>query len=444
MVERRLTAWLRPVLMLVSMAGILSLAACGGGSGAPNNPYAPGPSTPTPVTVLPATGTAYPAVPFPLTISGGVSPYTAVSTNPAIVPVSQNVGGNSIVLLAANVESDTAVTITVRDSIGQTATVPIVVRPAPLLPSSVTITGSPACTGGGQLCSGTSGTASVKVTGPGGGGLANRQVRFDVVQGSYAIQSNNPAQPLVQTLTVVTDQNGDALVGLVVPANVTSQLGVIRATELTSGIQVTGQFTIVQQITGTNIVTTIPNGKTTINGPFKGLCSTGVRVTFYVFGGTPPYRVSTNFPDSASVVGTPVGVQGGSFDVITNGACFIGLTFAIVDANGFTVSAPPTVDNLPGTEDQPTEPQPLSVTPTSYGSVSSPLVCTGRTFPFTITGTSPFSASASTPGTVLNPNPVPASPGTLSVSSVPSGLTTITIGDAGRPQLLRSVSIYCQ
>lgn len=438
MLERRLTAWLRPVLMLVSAAGILSLAACGGGNGAPNNPYAP---AATPLSAFPAGGVAYSGSPFTLTIDGGVAPFTAVSSNPAVLPVSQNVVGNSIVLLAANVDADTAVTITIRDSAAQTTNAPMLVKPSLLLPSAVTITGSPACTGGGQLCSGTNGTASVKVTGPGGAGIANRQVRFDVVQGTYAIQS--PSFGLVQSLTVVTDQNGNALVGLAVPANAESQLGVIRATELTSGIQVTGQFTIVQQITGTNIVTTIPNGKTTINGPFKGVCSTGVRVTHYIFGGTPPYRVSVNFPDHVSLVGTPVGVQGGGFDVITNGSCFVGLSFVIVDASGFTVTTSPTVDNVPGTEDVPAAPQALSVTPPSYGSVGTPLICTGRTFPFTITGTKPFSASASTAGTVLNPNPVTTSPGTLSVSLLPSGLTSITIGDSSPTQQFRTVEIYC-
>ena len=35
----RLTAWLRPLLTLAALAGVLSLAACGGGSGAPSQPF---------------------------------------------------------------------------------------------------------------------------------------------------------------------------------------------------------------------------------------------------------------------------------------------------------------------------------------------------------------------------------------------------------------------
>ena len=81
----------------------------------------------------------------------------------------------------------------------------------------------------------------------------------------------------------------------------------------------------------------IPSGTTTITGPFSGVCSTGVRVSHYIFGGTPPYRVVVNFPDAVTLVNS-VGARrnGGGFDVITNGTCFTGLTFAITDANGRT------------------------------------------------------------------------------------------------------------
>jgi hypothetical protein len=66
MVERRLIAWLRPALALFGIAGILLLAGCGGGSGAPNNPYTP----PPPVvgrSLLPAALTAYAGTPVTLT-----------------------------------------------------------------------------------------------------------------------------------------------------------------------------------------------------------------------------------------------------------------------------------------------------------------------------------------------------------------------------------------
>ena len=52
--------------------------ACGGGSGAPNNPYAPGPATPGPLTVLPTAATAYSGIPTTLTVSGGTAPVPGV------------------------------------------------------------------------------------------------------------------------------------------------------------------------------------------------------------------------------------------------------------------------------------------------------------------------------------------------------------------------------
>ena len=57
----RLTAWLRPLLTLAALAGVLSLAACGGGNGAPNNPFEPPPAVPGPLTITPDTATAYSA-----------------------------------------------------------------------------------------------------------------------------------------------------------------------------------------------------------------------------------------------------------------------------------------------------------------------------------------------------------------------------------------------
>jgi hypothetical protein len=449
MLERRLAGWLRPVLSLLSLAALLALGGCGGGGGAVNDPSPPTTPQVTPIVILPAGGTAYSGVPFVLTISGGVPPYTAVSSNPAILPATQNVSGNSLVLVPANVGDDTPVNITIRDAVAQAATVAVLVRPSLLLPASITITGSPACTGGGQLCSGTTGTARVRVTGPGGAGIAGRSVRFEVVQGNFQLVSTNPAQPLVSTLTVVTDINGDATIVLSVPANAVSQLGVLRAVETTTGSQVTGQFTIVQQIAGTAILSVIPNGTTTITGPFENECSSGVLVRHYIFGGQPPYQVSPSFPQAVTLVGSPVQVQGGSFDVITNGSCFENMTFAIVDANGVTVTDPPRVTNEDGENPRPAPtpaPATLGVSPSNY-TIAAPSSCAGRTFSFTVTGQQPFSASAVTipvPATpaVLNAT-LSASPGTLLVSSVPSGTTTITFGDANNPQQLRTATIVC-
>ncbi len=124
---------LRPVLALLAIAGLLTLAGCGGGSGAPNNPFAPGPVTPGALFVLPPSMTVYTGTPATLTISGGAPPYQAFSSNGTALPVTQAVNGSTVVLLPNNVAANTTAVITIQDNIGQTATSTITVSPAPIL-----------------------------------------------------------------------------------------------------------------------------------------------------------------------------------------------------------------------------------------------------------------------------------------------------------------------
>src|SRR5438128_3726468 len=97
--------WLQPVFALFALVGLLVLGGCGGGSGAPNNPYAPPPPAsipPAPLVVLPSVVEIFPGTPTTLTVSGGTPPYSAFSSNPTILPVAQAVANATIVLSAAN------------------------------------------------------------------------------------------------------------------------------------------------------------------------------------------------------------------------------------------------------------------------------------------------------------------------------------------------------
>src|SRR6185295_3947133 len=256
MTENRLFAgWLRTLTGLAAVAGALALSACGGGSGAPNNPFK------GVVTVNPSAVTVYAGVPTLLTISSGTGPFQAFSSNPAVLPVAQNVSGKNILLLANNVDADTTVNITVQDlgplsPAPPQATVVVTVRAAPLL-NSLTITPNLAdC--GTALCSGQTAVASVKLTGPQGGPLAGHAVRFDVVGSGYLIVSNNPAQPLVSSLTVLSDSTGTASVILKANVNAPTQVAQLSVTDLTSGQVLIGTFTIVQDTNGTDIMTIVP------------------------------------------------------------------------------------------------------------------------------------------------------------------------------------------
>src|SRR5690242_14815647 len=335
----RFSSWLRPLLTLVGLAGILSLAACGGGNGSPAS-IGGGVS---PLVITPSVATTYAGNPFTFTVTGGKQPYTIISSDQAALPVVGTLDGNVLVIVPGNVGADTPVTLTVRDSSGLSTAATVTVKPSLLLPASITITGSPNCgSSGSDLCSGQDGTATVQLTGPAGAPLPGRPVRFDVVQGAYSISSTAPGQPLVQSLTVVTDQNGTATVRLVVPVNAATQIATIRATDVTDGSSVVGQFTIAQFVDGSAVLTVIPTGKTTFTGPDTTQCANGGQATFYIFGGTPPYTVATNFPSAVTISGTPVQRSGGGFTITTTGQCVTNLTFAITDATGRTVLTPPT------------------------------------------------------------------------------------------------------
>ncbi len=447
--NRLLAACLRPLVGLVALAGVLALSACGGGSGAPNNPYAPGPTVPGPLSLLPAAATAYSGVPMTLTASGGVPPYLAFSSDSAILPVAQAVAGSSILLLPGNVGSDTLVTITLQDSAGTKAVSAVTVRAAPLLPNLITVVPNGDCAiGANTLCSGGTGTASVVVTGAGGGGIPGRQVRFEVISGAFQIQTPNPAQPLASTYTVVTDANGAAAVGLVVNVNAPTQIASIRATDVTSGNQVTGQFLIQQVTDGAQILSVIPSGDTTITGPDANTCSSGVSVVYHIYGGTPPYQVSAPFVGAVSLSGVPVATNGGSFTATTTGGCFDKMPFAITDATGRTIpgGSSPTLTNAKGTSTGGGTTTPVTVTPAT---ISIP-ACTGKTANFLVTGgTAPYSVTFSgvppTPLPIVTPNPVPASGTTVAVSGLltGSGTTTILFVDSSTPKQSGSLAITC-
>jgi hypothetical protein len=438
----RFTAWLRPLLNLAALAGVLSLAACGGGNGAPNNPYQGGAG---PLAISPSVANLYSGNPFVFAVTGGSGPYAITSSDQAVLPVVGILDGNTLVVTPGNVGADTPVTLTVRDAQNQSTTAALTVKPALLLPASITITGNPNCSASGaDLCSGQDGTASVLVLGPAGAPLAGRQVRFDVVQGNFALSSTAPGQPLVSSLTVTSDQNGNATVRIVVPNNAATQIATIRATDVTSGSSVVGQFTIAQFVNGSTVLSVIPTGTTTFTGPDNEHCASSGAVTFYVFGGTPPYTVAPTFQGVVQISGAPVPRSGAGFTIVPTGVCFENLTFAIVDATGQTVPSPPTVTNVKGEN---AAPVPLNVAPgQSGGSASSRVNCAGTTFTFTITGKAPFSAIASDPGVTLsNGGTVATSPGVLSASTFTPGSTvTITIGDASSPQNIKSTSIFCQ
>jgi hypothetical protein len=447
MVSNFLTArWLRSILALLALAGFAMLGGCGGGSGAPNNPFAPVPPPPTPVVFLPPVATVFSNTPATLIVEGGVPPYFVVSSNSAILPVVQPATAGVVVLLPVSVLADTPVILTAQDSIGQTGTAAITVKPAPIFNTLVVTPNSTDC-GANAVCSGQTATASVTVTAPGGAGIPNRQVKFDVVTGAFSIQSNDPANPLVTTLTVVSDVNGVAQVILQATPGVPTQPALIRATDLTSGNQQTAQFTIVQTINGSAVLSVIPPS-VTFTGKDTLSCPTGFRADFHIFGGKPPYQVAVTspvVPIEVILTNVPVTVQGGFFTAITTGNCDVPInTLVITDAQGLQVTATLTVQFGATAPPPPTPPPTLQVLPATVSDAA----CTGKTFTFIIVGGTPSYGVSSTSG-IVAPASVGASGGTFTVSgltSPPSGsssVASVVVVDSGTPQQAKSATITC-
>ena len=282
------------------------------------------------------------------------------------------------------------------------------------------------------------------VTAPGGAGIPNRQVRFDVVAGAYSIKSSDPANPLVSTLTVVSDQFGVAQVILQATAGAPTQPALLRATELTSGEQQTAQFTIVQTINGSAVLSVVPS-TATISGPDTMTCSSSFRIDYYIYGGTPPYTVAATFPTAVTIVNSIVGAAGMPFTVITNGTCVNPLTFTIRDSVGLQTTA--TLINQPGTTAPPTPPAPgLNVVPQFPVGWN----CTQK-FTVSITdGTAPYNISANLSGVTFTPSSTLSAPGfvtvdvsTASPAPVAGDKVTFLVADSSKPQQTDSFSKTC-
>jgi hypothetical protein len=445
MVELRLTAWMRPTLALIGLAGILTLAGCGGGSGAPNNPYVPPPVVPV-LNVQPANLVAYTGIPTTVTITSGQGPFSVFSSDASVVPVTQSVAGSTIVVLAGQVTTDTAVILTVQDGLGGSKQVGVSVKAAPILNALAFQPSGSDC--GTDLCSGQAGTATVTATGAAGIPLTARTIRFDVVYGPIGILTTNPATPVVQTSTVVTDTKGVATIGITAVVNSPTQPAQLRATDVTSGQQQIVNLTVVNNTVATQSPLAIVPNTATITSAFTGVCSTGFRVDYYIYGGTPPYTVASGFPTGATLVNSVVAKSGGFFEAITNGSCVNPLVFTISDAAGKQTTATLVNQAGQGTPPAPPAPPPFAVVPETVAVTG----CAGKTLTFLLTGgTPPYNAFvASYAGAVsptLSPNFIATDGGTFTVTfpATPAviGATSITVLDSGVPRKTGTAAITC-
>ncbi len=319
------------------------ITACGGG----------GAAVPTDVggdlQVLPGVTDMFADTPVTFTISGGQRPYTAFSSNSSVLPLNVTISsGTTFVATATNPAADTAVTITVRDSAGKTASATASVKSTVLLNTIVIkpSTNNGNVCGGANVCSGSDAVASVTAQ-KNGSALAGRSIRFDVVSGGLGIVSGATT---VATQTVVTDSFGIAVVTVRAPNLIPSQYSILRATDVTSGQNTSYVLTLGQTIDPTAIKIIPDNFAWT--GAFKDSCVSGALTSHLVTGGTPPYTVRQTIPDFAVITGSPLappsvpvpangttlGINGGTLLVVVTGfTCSIGAngnTITVTDAIG--------------------------------------------------------------------------------------------------------------
>jgi hypothetical protein len=224
-----------------------------------------------------------------------------------------------------------------------------------------------------------------------------------VILGPYSFALDREATVFAKTITVTTDQNGQAIVTIRSDAGVPTQVSLIRGTDIVSGNRVDASFTILQATSGTPAYSVSP-AKASITGYYVNTCGGG-SVSYVVYGGTAPYTV---FASSLSGINLEVGDtrgqtvivprSGGAFSVVASSSACAGTSttlLTITDATGRVITA--SFDLIAGTVALPTPPTPdtLVVTPPDAR-----IVCAvNSVVVFTISGgTSPFTVATDRPG----------------------------------------------
>lgn len=436
-------------LVTVALLAVLALVAGCGGGGA-QDPFA---TTPIPALVVnPGSLNAYSGVPVVVTINSGVGPFQVFTSDATVLPVTQVVSGAAITLTANAIDgSDRFIALTVRDAFGQSAVVNVTVKPSPLLgallvtPANGSLCASLSTDSKTAICSGETANVALTVRGANTLPIANRQIRFDVLQGPYNFVLDQAATILAKTQTVVTDQNGQAIVSLRSDAGVPSQVALVRATDTASGNRVDKSFTIVQSTSGTPAYSVSP-AKASITGYYLNTCGAG-STSYQIYGGTAPYTVFANsianvVLEAGSTRGQSVIVSssGGAFTAITLGGSCSGTSttlFTITDTSGRVITA--TFDNIAGNVPLPTPPTPdtLIVTPPEAKIFCAP----NSVVVFTISGgTGPYVVATDRPnGTTVNGGNV-----TLTSSSTFVAGDVINIAVADSKSKTATAKITCQ
>jgi hypothetical protein len=320
----------------------LLLAACGGG-GAGGNPNQGGP-----VSISPsgANITLYAGIPFTFTLQGGRKPYSLTSSDQGILPMPAIVDGNFVTVVPNNpgvidagVQDDElpvrTITVSMRDSTGILVATNVRVAQNFLTGYGVSIspTTCPTPTGTGaiaaQACAG--GESAIRMQATFNGSLAgNRQFRMEVLRGNFSLR--NPATgQAAQSILVTSDHSGSVTALLEVPANVPTQLAVLRVYDVASGVYTDTVFTISGR-SQSQAITPVPNDFT-FTGPLTTICGTG-SANFIVFDGVAPYTAISSDPNLTVTPSSATNPGQFTLNAFNPNWCMDNATIVVTDARG--------------------------------------------------------------------------------------------------------------
>ncbi len=402
-----------PTSLLLPATLVLGLASCGGSSSSST------PATSSTLLAGPATFVAFGNTANTIGITGGKGPFTVVSSNPTLVPVTAAIRGASFTFTPANVAAATPVTLTVTDSAGATSVVTATITPATIPAALITITpavgsvcaaANNAATTAATLCQGETGTASVTLKDNTGAAIANRTVRFEVLTIGATVAATVGSTTFSRIASVDTNAQGVATVAIRADVEVSSEASFIRATDTVSTHRIDTWITVLKLTNAAAVLSFVPTTGGMVGG-YASECPF-VRREFNIYGGTAPYAVTLPAA-SPLVLANELGVAavaGGGITVAKSGArfttenadsvaCVAGSTvLTVTDATGATAVGAYTT--APGSSARPTATTDLAVSPPLMSLTADPLsaYCTSSSARFTVSGgTAPYIVSTSIP-----------------------------------------------
>ena len=354
--------------IFLALSGVFLLNSCGGGGAASTTQG-------NVMRIFPETATIYAGVPATFTIVGGRAPYTLSSSEPGVIQVPQSLSGNSFTVIPTNPGVvDTGippgglavrtVTIFARETTGLFAQSVVKVGQNFLTGYGISLTPSncPAGAPGTASAACAGGTTAIRMQAVFNGNLyGDQQFRLEVVRGNFSLR--NPVTGQVSnSITVTSDHSGTVLGLIEVPANVVTQVAVIRVIHIPTGVYADQVFVINgTPLPGTEPLTAIPS-TFTFTGALTTECGTGFG-DFLVFGGQPPFTATSTNP-TVLVTPTTSNTNPGRFTVAASNPtiCVTGATVIVTDSIGQRVTV--TVDTKPGSGTPPA-PVPITVSPSS-------------------------------------------------------------------------------